>query len=163
MRNTQVQKGAWIEWVMVHWEGCSVAEATWETDLVFYQQHYPAMLAAYNDSRVPERVVGAKLWYHPVSGEKHYKVRWQGTSWTTMERAVTLERNPVYAGLLADFRARAARNSRTRPRPAGEATRGQRRWDTAPIWGPRAWATCPVPSHAVSHLSQELGRLGFSE
>jgi hypothetical protein len=109
---------------MVHWEGCSVAEATWETDLVFYQQHYPAMLAAYNDSRVPERVVGAKLWYHPVSGEKHYKVRWQGTSWTTRERAVTLERNPADAGLLADFRARAARTSRTRSRRAGEANQG---------------------------------------
>ena len=109
MRNTQIKAGSWVQWVMVQWEGYSVAEATWETDWEFYQTHYPDLLKAFNDSRVPQRVVGTKIWYEPGTGEPHYRVRWEGTSWTTMERVTDVQRDPAYARFLVDFRKRQQR------------------------------------------------------
>jgi hypothetical protein len=114
MRNTQIQAGTWLQWIMVQWQGYSAAEATWETDFAFYQQHYPDMLATYNNGRVPERVVGAKLRYHPITGRVHYKVQWDRSSFTTMERDI-VEGEPVFTSLLTDFRKRQQRGTRAAP------------------------------------------------
>jgi hypothetical protein len=129
MRNTQQKAGTWLQWIMVQWQGCSIAEATWETDHAFYQQHYPDMLATYNDGRVPERVVGSKLWYHPVTGGRHYKVQWEGSTFTTMERDTDVEGNPAFTSLLTDFRKRhqRKRSTRTQLRQPSVRSEGQRR------------------------------------
>jgi hypothetical protein len=129
MRNTQLKAGTWLNWIMVQWQGCSVAEATWETDLAFYQQHYPDMLAMYNNGRVPERVVGAKLWYHPITGGRHYKVLWEGSTFTTMERDIDVQGDPAFTNLLADFQKRHQRggSATAQLRQTGLGSKGQRR------------------------------------
>jgi hypothetical protein len=129
MRNTRLKAGTWLQWIMVQWQGCSVAEATWENDYAFYQQHYPEMLATYNNGRVPKRIVGAKLWYHPVTGGRHYKVQWQGSTYTTMERDIDVEGDQAFTSLLADFRKRHRRNESTRTQlpQTGVGSEGQRR------------------------------------
>ena len=74
----------WRELLLVKWAGYSVAESTWEADIVFYEQHYPNLLAVHAARRVPAKLVGGRRHTNPQTGVPHYKVQWQGTRWTTM-------------------------------------------------------------------------------
>jgi hypothetical protein len=178
MRNTQMKAGTWIQWIMVQWQGCSIAEATWETDHAFYQQHYPEMLATYNDGRVPERVVGSKFWYHPVTGGRHYKVQWEGSTFTTMERDTDVEGDPAFTSLLTDFRKRhqRKRSTRTDLRQTGVGSEGQRRparacyddrrWtDGTASWSNRyssVWASSELSAGARSTPTQRRNNHGIA-
>ena len=93
----------WEEWVLVKWAGYSVAEATWEPDVQFYVQHYPELLKAHDEARVPERLVGKRTHLKPGTGEEHVKVRWRGSKWTTMEPLRWVETRPEFGKLLQDF------------------------------------------------------------
>ena len=90
----------WRELLLVKWAGYSVAESTWEADIVFYEQHYPNLLAVHAARRVPAKLVGGRRHTNPQTGVPHYKVQWQGTRWTTMEPATRVETSPEFRDVL---------------------------------------------------------------
>jgi hypothetical protein len=93
---------AWRDQLLVKWAGYSVAEATWEADVAFYQQHYPHLLAAHAAARVPERIAGVHT--HPQSGAPHYKLQWRDSSSTTMEPVERVEKARSFRDVLQAFR-----------------------------------------------------------
>jgi hypothetical protein len=91
----------WQERILVKWKGYSSAESTWETDIAYYQKWNSALVAARDESEIPETLL--KRTKHPVTKDPFYQVKWQGSSSHTMEAAGKVEQSERFVDALQRF------------------------------------------------------------
>jgi hypothetical protein len=84
----------WVDRLLVKWEGYSLAEATWESDIKFYAKYCAPIIAHREETEVPEALV--RKTKHPQTGAAYYQVRWKDSQHSTMELASAVEGSKKY-------------------------------------------------------------------